>query len=372
MEFSVAKDVFLKGLSRVQSIIEKKTTLPILTNVLIDAKTDTIEILATDLTVGIKGQYDAQVKEKGSVTVGAKKLFEIVRELPEQEVTFKTLENNWVELTCGKAMFKIVGLPADDFPILPAYDTEEFFPLPSKTLSVMIEKVQHAISMDETRHYLNGMYFTTAEEDNKKLLRMVSTDGHRLAMVDREMDKESLFDLKAGCIIPRKGIQELRKAFGDSEDDAMICMKDRSLVVKTKTLLFIIRLIDGDFPDYTQVIPKGNERILVCPRDSLLGALRRISLISSEMTRGIKFTLKPKVLEVSSSNPELGEAKEEIVVTYESDEMKIGFNARYFLDVLSVINDEDVVIELADEMSPGIIKSPSDSGYLSVIMPMRL
>ena len=373
MEFTITKETLIKGLGKTQTIIEKKTTLPILSNVLIETRGDeAIEIAATNLEVGIKGTYSAQVQERGSVTVAAKKLFEIVRELPESEIKFKALDNNWVEIACGKAIFKMVGLSSDDFPIIPSFDDETFHPLPAAMLSEMVERVQHAVSLDETRHYLNGVYFSTVESGGKQLARMVATDGHRLAMIDRELPDESEFKLEEGAIIPRKGISELRKAFAEIEDDVNICFKDRNIVAKTEDTLYLIRLIDGDFPEYSQVIPAGNDKMLNCSRDQLLGSLRRISLLSTELNKGVKFSLDKKVLELSSSNPELGEAKEELLVGYESDPMDIGFNARYFLDVLNVVGDEDVVIQLADELAPGMIKTPGDPGFTAVVMPMRL
>ena len=372
MKFSISKDVLLKGLGKTQSVIEKKATLPILSNVLIEAKGDAIEIVATDLEVGIKGRYDADVKKEGSITVGAKKLFEIVRELPEDTVKINTTDNNWVHIKCGSANFKIVGLAADDFPILPLFDSKDFQLFPADVLAEMIEKVQHAISLDETRYYLNGLYLTTDEVDGKKLVRMVATDGHRLALMDREMPEKSTLDISSGYIIPRKGINELRKALAETEGDASICFKDRNLIVSCRNLLFIIRLIDEDFPEYNQVIPEGNDRSLVCSSAQLLGTIRRVSILSTEMGKGIKFACKKDSLTISCSNPDLGEAKEEIPVEYGGEEMEIGFNARYFLEVLNIIKEEDVQILLADALSPGLIKVPSDPGFLAVIMPMRI
>ena len=372
MEFTIAKDVLIKGLAKTQAIIEKKATLPILSNVLIEASENTIEIVATDLEVGIKGRYDGTVKKTGSITIGAKKVFEIVREMPDDTVKFKTTENNWVNITSGSANFKIVGLPADDFPILPGFEKEQFYPFPSAVLAEMIEKVQHAISLDETRYYLNGVYFEKTEKEGVESVKMVATDGHRLAMIERELPEGSELHMEKGLIVPRKGINELRKALAEVQGDAKLCFKDRNLIVDCNNLLFIIRLIDEDFPEYSQVIPEGNTKAMTCSRDQLLGSLRRVSLLSMEMGRGVKFSCKTNSLLLSCSNPDLGEAKEEIVVGYEDDEMEIGFNARYFLEMLSVIKEEEVTLLLADALAPGLIKVPSDPGFTAVIMPMRL
>jgi DNA polymerase-3 subunit beta len=372
MEFSIAKEVLLKGLAKTQSIIEKKNTLPILSNVLIEAKGDGIEILATDLEVGIKGKYEADLKSEGSITVGAKKLFEIVRELPNEKIEIKATDNNWLEIACGNARFKIVGLSSEDFPILQDYEDEQFHTLPAALLSEMIEKVQHAVSLDETRYYLNGVFMQTVEKDEGRFLRMVATDGHRLALMDRELPEGCSLEFADGCIIPRKGINELRKALSEFDDEAKICFKDKNLIVRGEGIQFVIRLIDDDFPEYSQVIPSNNDKKMSCSRDQLFGSLRRVSLVSTDLSKGVKFSAGKKKLEISSSNPDLGEAHEEMVVGYDDTEMSIGFNAKYFLDILNVIKDDDVVIELADELSPGMIKVPSDPGFTAVIMPMRI
>jgi DNA polymerase III subunit beta len=372
MEFTIEKEALIKGLGKTQSIIEKKNTLQILSNVLIEARGESVEFVATDLEIGIKGKYEAKIKTPGSVTVGARKLFEIVRELSDEEVNIKTRDNNWVEISSGKAKFNIVGLAADEFPTMLSYEDKDFFGFPSEMISEMIEKVQHAISTDETRYYLNGVYFLTVEKDEKPYLRMVATDGHRLGLTDRPVPEGSGFTLEKGCIIPRKGIVELKKALSDFDGEAQLCFKDRNLIVKCDNLLFVIRLIDGEFPEYNQVIPAGNDRHITCSRDQIFGGLRRVSLLSSELNRGVKLSLSKKNLKISSSNPDVGEAEEEMAVVYEGEKMSVGFNARYFIDVLSVVRDEDVVIELADELSPAIIRTPSDPDYLAVIMPMRL
>jgi len=372
MQFSISKDILLKGLSKTQSIVERKTTLPILSNVLLDVKKETVNIIATDLEVVIKGHYESDVEKEGSVTVSAKKLFEIVREMPQGDIKIKTYENNWLEITCQNVKFKIVGLSADDFPILPNFSDDDFHPIPSMIFADMIEKVQHSISSDETRYYLNGVFFQTMEIDGKKALRLVATDGHRLAMMENELPDNCKIEMDQGCIIPRKGINEIKKALTEFDGDAEIGFKDKNMILRGENLLFVIRLIDDDFPDYTQVIPTNNEKNLSCSRDQLLGSLRRVSILSTDITRGVKFTITNKTLELSVSNPDIGEAKENMVVDYENEDMTIGFNAKYFIEILNIIKDEELVINLADELSPGLIKVPSDKGFTAVIMPMRL
>ena len=372
MQFSISKDILLKGLSKIQSIIEKKTTLPILTNVLLEAKEGNVDIIATDLEVVIKGSYEGNISKEGSITVSAKKLFEIVREMPQGEINIKTNEKNWLEITCENAQFKIVGLSADDFPILPNFSDEDFNTIPANLLAEMIDKVQHAISLDETRYYLNGVFFQTFDEEEKPSLRLVATDGHRLAMMENELPAESKIEMSGGCIIPRKGINEIKKALSDFDGDAEIGFKNKNMILRGENLLFVIRLIDDDFPDYTQVIPTKNEKTMNCLRDQLLSSLRRVSLLSSDISKGVKFTLEKNKMELSVSNPDIGEAKEQMVVGYENDDIIVGFNAKYFIEILNIIKDEDIVVKLADELSPGLIQVPSDKGFTAVIMPMRL
>ena len=372
MEFAIEREEFIRGLSRVQSIIEKRTTLPILSNVLLETKENGLQIVGTDLEVGIKGLFSAKIKDPGSITVPAKKLFEIIRELPEGEVLFKVVENDWVTINAGQAHFKLMGLVPDDFPILPDYEEETFFKLPTETLANLIEMVGHAIGSDETRPYLNGLFVHTVENGGKNFLRTVATDGHRLALSERELPEGEKIKVQPGVIIPKKGISELKKALDGDGDTILIAFTERNTIIKTGNMLFIIRLIDGDFPDYDSVVPKNNDKILTCSRDELFSALRRVSLLSEELGRGVKFELGKKSLKISCENPNLGEAHEEMAVTFDGDAFDIGFNARYFLDTLSTVKDEDVHLAFCDAFSSVLIKVPSEPGFLSVIMPMRL
>ena len=260
MEFAIEREEFIRGLSRVQSIIEKRTTLPILSNVLLETKENGLQIVGTDLEVGIKGLFTAEIKDPGSITVPAKKLFEIIRELPEGEVLFKVVENDWVTINAGQAHFKLMGLVPDDFPILPDYEEETFFKLPTETLAELIEMVGHAIGSDETRPYLNGLFIHTVENGGKNFLRTVATDGHRLALSERELPEGEKIKVQPGVIIPKKGISELKKALDGDGDNILIAFTERNTIIKTDNTLFIIRLIDGgglSAPDYRIYDTKG-------------------------------------------------------------------------------------------------------------------
>ncbi|MCB9476919.1 MAG: DNA polymerase III subunit beta [Deltaproteobacteria bacterium] len=372
MELVIAKDEFVAGLSRVQSVIERRTTLPILSNVLLDAQKGGLMIVGTDLEVGLKGLYEAQVKKTGSITVASKKLFEIVRELPPGEVRLKLEDGDRVNIQAGKADFHILGLATDEYPILPDYKDEEFAKFPAADLSEMLEKVSGSIGQDETRVYLNGVYLETSDNGGKPVLRAVATDGHRLSLCERPLPDGSKLKVSPGVIVPKKGVGELRKALDGLDGDIEIAFPERNLVVRAGGVLYIIRLIDGQFPEYGAVIPAGNNRVLTASRDELVSVLRRVALLSEELGRGVKFSLDKKILELSCENPNLGKASEEMAVTYDGEAFEIGFNARYFQDALGVVRDEDVNLAFNDAFSPVLIKSPSDPGFKAVIMPMRL
>jgi len=372
MEFAIAKETFLKALQRVQGIIENRKTMPILSNVLIDAKPEKIELIATDLEVGMKGSYPADVTKTGRITVSAKKLYEIIKELPEEEIRFSTRENDWVDLRCGKAHFNLVGLSPDEFPSIPAADESSFLKLNSSLIREMIEMTAFAICHDETKYNLNGIFIKALEENGKNLLRMVATDGHRLAMAEKEIPDVAAADLKNGIIFPKKGIFELKKLTDDNDSEIMISFFDNSSVVKKDDTVVVMRLVDGYFPDYTRVLPADNDKVTTIRREDFIHSLRRMAILSSEKFKGIMMELKNGIMEISASNPDLGDARETLEVTYTGPDLAIRFNARYLIDSLSVMSQEFVDIELKDELSPAVLKPHQAEGFLTVIMPMRV
>ncbi len=372
MQFTIAKDEFLRGLSRIQSVIEKKTTLPILSNVLLEASGATVTLVATDLEVGIRSLCEAEVETEGTITVQAKKLFELCRELEGETISLHVMPNDWVEISGGAFSSKLVGLAADDYPVLPSTESASEFTINGALLAEMIDKTQFAISTNETRYYLNGVFLVTAGKAKERTLRMVATDGHRLSMCEKPLPEGMNVKIEPGIIVPRKGVVEMRRLLDEGDGDIVVGVKERNVVLRRSGVELIIRLVDGDYPDYDQVIPKANNRIATCQRETLLHALRRVSIMATELNKGVKFALKRKGFEISSKNPNLGEAKETLPANYDGADLEIGFNARYVLDVLGVLGDEDIVLQFADPLSPCIIKSPSDQGYLAVVMPMRL
>lgn len=368
MEFKAKRGDLLATLYWTQSIVERRNTMPILANVLIEAQKGEVRVTATDLEVGVRGAIDSTVGKEGSVTINAKKLYEIVREVPDEQVQVKRLENDWVEIRSGKSMFKIVGMDAREFPQFPKFSAKTLPSVPAAIMRGMIERTIFAVSTDETRYSLNGVFIEQGE-GNK--VRMVSTDGHRLAFEEREIGG---LGISKGVILPRKGLAELKKLLEDG-DEGIVSLgfqENMALVSKDKVELFM-RLIDGDFPDYTKVIPHGNPNIAKVEHNELLQALRRVSILSNERYKGIKMEFAQDRVALSASNPDLGEAVEEIEAEYSGKTIPIGFNARYLLDVLAVLgSDGDIDIELKDELSPSVIKKNENAGYLYVLMPMRL
>jgi DNA polymerase-3 subunit beta len=371
MEFQISVDEFSKALYRAQGIVEKKSTMPILSSVLIEAKKTPeggrVSVSAYDLEVGVSGDHPAEVLKEGSVALQAKALYEIVRNLPENVVVLKKGANNRVELSSGTAEFKIVGQSAEEFPALPKVDNTTFVPIEVTTLLDMIEKTSFAISMDETRYNLNGVYFDPGQSTTK----MVATDGHRLSLVERPISGK--YGIKKGVIIPRKGLMELRRLLlEDTAAPGELGFTENSGVFRRQGLVMVMRLIDGQFPDYGQVIPTESERQIVLPRARLLETLRRVALIASERSSAIKLEVTSNQLRVSSQNPDLGEAKEDLVIEYGGSPIKIGFNAKYIQEVLMVLEAEQIQLELSDELSPGVVRPVGDKTFVSVIMPMRI
>lgn len=367
MEFRISRDIFVKALQKVQGIVEKRNTMPILSNVLIEALEDRIEITATDLEVGMKSSYPTEVISAGKITVSAKKLYEIIKELPDATVSFSTKDNDWLHIRCGKAQFNIVGLSPDEFPYFPRVDDNNLIKVEAGMIGEMIEKISYAICHDETKYNLNGVFVhgTTS-------LKMVATDGHRLAIIERPVSGTLPEALSKGVIFPRKGIFELKKLVEEEKEEILLGFMDNNAVIRKGNTTIVMRLVDGEFPDYNRVVPVGNDKDIRFHREPMLHSLRRMAILSSDKYKGIKLETKGGVLEISSSNPELGEASEEVEVSMEDISLSVRFNARYLIDVLSVCTDEEMLLKLRDELSPALVSPVNGSDFLAVIMPMRL
>lgn len=372
MNFRIDRDTFLKALQKVQGIVEKRTSMPILSNILIEAAGDSIEIIATDLEVGLKGNYPANVDTDGRITVGAKKIYEIVKELPNQEINFSSKENDWVEITCGKVRFNIVGLPSDEFPSVTSFKNESLLEVEAALLRKMIEKTSYAICNDETKYNLNGIFTRVEQTENGQVLKMVATDGHRLSISSGEFAGSANPELLKGVILPKKGIYEIKKITDEGDGLLQIGFFDNSAVIRKGDTTLVMRLVDGEFPDYTRVIPAANDQIVKVSREELIHAVRRMAILSSEKFKGIMLEIEGNGVKISSSNPELGDAMEELDVIYEGNPFSVRFNARYLLDVLMVCESDTVLMKFKNELSPSIVTPDSDDDLLAVIMPMRL
>lgn len=372
MNFKIDKETFLKALQKVQGIVEKRTSMPILSNILIEARGEDIEIIATDLEVGLKGNYPAKIEKEGRITVGAKKLYEIVKELPNQEISFLSKENDWVEITCGKVCFNIVGLPSDEFPAIPSIKDEQLLELEASLLRKMIEKTSYAICNDETKYNLNGIFTRVEQTDKGQVLKMVATDGHRLSISSGDFSGRANPELLKGVILPKKGIYEIKKITDEGDGLLQFGFVDSSAVIKKGDTTLVMRLVDGEFPDYTRVIPAANDQIVSATRESLIHAVRRMAILSSEKFKGIMLEIDGNIVKISSSNPELGDAMEELDVQYDGLPFSVRFNARYLLDVLMACETEKILMKFKNELSPSIVTPDSEDDLLAVIMPMRL
>lgn len=369
MEVKIKKEDLQKVLFLTQNVVtEKKTTMPILANVLLETKNKGLGINATDLEVGVSIDCPAEVIRPGRITVFASGLYDIIKELPNELVHISLLANNWLSINCGKAQFKIVGMAADEYPFIPVEKRGEVYVEDKTLLLDMVKKVYFAMSIDETRHNLNGIFMQSISGKNG--LRMVATDGHRLSVSERE--SKSNWKADDGFIVPRKGVLELKKLLDTYEGDFSLRLDEKNIQVEKENVQLVIRLIEGKFPPYEQVVPKGNKKFATVKKISFMNALRRVALMASEKTKGVKLAFSPGHLEISTSSPDYGYANEDLEISYKGETFSIGFNARYFMDVSEVVEDESLVLELKDDVSPCLIRSEFDRGFMSVIMPMRL
>jgi len=374
MKLSIAKNELLKGLTRIQSIVEKRNTMPILANALLEATKQrddgALSIAATDLEVGIRGTHPASIDTPGSITVSAKKLYEIIRELPDEPVHLSVSANSYLGIRCARAEFSLAGSAAEEYPTLPSFSPDHMTRVQALLLGEMIEKTMYAASADETRYNLNGVYLELQPNTDK--LRMVATDGHRLAYVDRNLGGE-IGGLTSGVIIPRKGLAELKRLVDEADvEEIEIGFDGNNGIARKGDVTLFMRLIEGEFPKYQQVVPKDIAHQLTIETEAFSQALRRVALLSAERSRAVKIELSDGQLSLSSNNPDLGEAREELDVDYAGDDLTIAFNARYLLDALSALHAKEVRLGFHDPLSPTRVVPTDDPDALAVVMPMRV
>lgn len=378
MKICIERRELLKGLQRVQGVVEKRNTMPILSNILMEAdKNNVITLFATDLEIAIHATYPAEVIRQGKTTFSARKIYEIVKELPDgPPVTFRQEENLWVQIESGKSKFKVAALSAEDFPVAPTVKEEVSLRVPAKILSELFRKTIFSVGENDSRYILNGLLIYIQGQLGKQVLRFVGTDGHRLAAIERE-EVERLFPKESEekdfqVVVPKKAIFEMKKLIDEGEEDIVLSLAKNQILFRKGDLTLYSRLMEGNYPNYTQVIPKGNDKSVLVKKWDLERAIRRVAILSKEKTHAVHFMFEGEKLLLTTQASELGEAEDEISIVYKGEKIGTGFNARYVLDILAVIENEDILIELKDPLSPTLFKDPGDKKYLCVIMPMRV
>jgi len=372
MEFRIKRNLFLNGIQKTLGIVEKKTTMPILNNILIRTEEGRIKIVATDKELGLISRYEADIVKPGDITLSAKKLYEMIRELQGEDIHVVTSENHQVTMTAQKVLYKIHGLPSDEFPNVLESDDIPFYKIQGQVLRDLIRKSSFAVSTDEMRVNLNGVFFETEVSVNGPRLKMSATDGHRLAMAYSQPGEHGGLILEKGIIIPRKGLLEIRKLVEDETEDVLIGTDHGMFFVKTKDTTLKVSLIDGEYPDYRRVIPLDKGTMLRFNKQVVLHALKRMNVMSSDRYNGVIMTLSDNRLILNSTNPDVGEANDEIEVSYEGEELRVGYNVNYLIDAIDVLDDEDVLFEMRAGMKPGMVRAVGDDHYACVVMPLKV
>jgi DNA polymerase-3 subunit beta len=372
MEFNVKRDVFLGGVQRTLGIVDKRTSMPVLNNVLIRAEADRIRIVATDREIGLIADYEAQVTKEGEITLPARKLFEMLREIQGELVHFRKEDNNWVTIACGKVHFRIPGIPAEEFPKI--LDDEEvgFIRVDGAMISDMIKKTYFAMSLDESRVNLNGVFVKGEKDQEAVILRMVATDGHRLAIANADPKVEQIGGFDKGLIIPRKGITEIRRLVEDKDGPVELGVKKGMCVLKKDGVILKVSLIDAEYPDYKRVVPKDKGTLVELDRNQVLHALRRMSVMASERYSGVRIRFLTNKMILNSINPDVGEASDEVEIQYEEGEIEVGFNVRYLLEAIEAVDEEKFTLEIRSGLRPAIVKPAKDTGYMCIVMPLKI
>jgi DNA polymerase-3 subunit beta len=367
MKLTIDRMSLLRPLGHVQSVVERRNTIPILANVVLRAEDGQLSLTATDMDMDIATEVGCAVATSGTTTMSAHMLYDIARKLPDGAEVELTVADGHANISAGRSSFRLPTLPVEDFPAISSSDLPVHFTLTAADLRDLIDATRFAISTEETRYYLNGIYLHKAEDGN---LCAVATDGHRLALTRQALPSGA--SQMPSVILPRKAVGELRKLLDDYDGDVSVGLSETRAEFGFGAVRLTSKLIDGTFPDYTRVIPAGNDRIMQVDAASFSAAVDRVSTISSEKSRSVKMGLKPGVLTLSASNTDASSATEELEVTYDGPEMDIGFNARYLLDIAGQVNNDIVEFALADQGSPSLVRAPGDDASLFVLMPMRV
>lgn len=362
MKIKILKQAFLKNIQHVQNIISSKNNLPILSNILIEAEKGRVVLTSTDLDIGISSVLETDVEEEGAITIPAKKFNDIIKELPDEDISISTMKNNAMVIKCSKCFFKIIGLPKEEFPKLPEFKDEPSVVIKQSVLKNMISMTHFSMSHDETRYILNGSLFLF----KGKQLTIVTTDGKRLSLVKKDIEKEGL---NKAIIVPSKTIYELNRILGD-EGDVKIIFSENQVKFNLKNITIISRLIEGDFPSYEQVVPKEPPEKIIIQRSQLLDGIRRAALLTTQDSQSVKFEILKNKLVVSKSSPNIGEAREEMDTTYKGYEITVGFNPNYIMDALKVMPQDEIALEVFGPDKPAVMRI--EDWFLYLALPMQL
>ena len=372
--FTISRDELLLAIGAQQNITSKKGTLAILSNVMIEVEQERIVITGTDLEIGLKQIVPAEVFEQGVLTLPAKKIFEIARESSSQDITFQEQEKNWVDITAGPSLYKLAGMVSDEYPQFPEYDEESMIEVDSSVLNDLIDKTIFSIAQDKENMYsLTSALLQKEEAGDKRFLKIVSSDGHRLTIMGKEVDK-SIDEIKFNpvTLIPRRGVQEIRK-FCEDKDTFRFGIEKKQAVLKTDDSLLIIRLMQGEFPDFQGILKViSRDNVVEIDRLRFLESLKRINLFTEDLFKAIKIEIDKNHMLLTSQNADFGSARDEFDVVYSGEPLSLGFNCRYFIDALQIMEGDTIKAYISSDESPCLIVSDDDEGFLSIVMPMKL
>lgn len=374
MQFNIKRSLLLEGIQKTLGIVERKTTTPILNNILIKTEGDRIKIAATDREIGLVSYYDAEIIYDGVITLSARKTFEMIREIQGEFISFKKGENNWVNITCGKIVYNIPGISADDFPEADVLGDEEitFFKVKSNMIGEMIEKTSFAMSKEEMRSHLNGAFLETEKKDKGYWMRMVATDGHRLSLVNFHEEDGEFVDMSGGIIIPRKGISEVKKLVDNGSEHIEVGVKKGKCVFKKDDTILRISLVDSEYPEYKKVMPTDKGITVQLDREQFLHSLKRMSVISSEKYNGVKIKIMDDTMLFNSTNPDVGEANEEIDISYKGENIEMVYNVSYLIDAVQVISGDSILFDIRPGLRPGVISEAGNDRYICIVMPLKM
>jgi DNA polymerase-3 subunit beta len=371
MEIIIERDELYRAISKVQSIVEKRSNMPILSMVLLSTTESAVQLSATDLEISFQQKIAAEVVNQGSITISGRKLFEILKESKNPKIRIRERENNWVFLTDEQVKYNLACLPSEEFPVFVEPEGVELVEIEGFILREMINKTIYSVTLEEAGFKLSGVFTEQVMQEGKVCLRMVSTDGHRLSLIEKEIKGVEKIKINGGIMIPKKGMMELNK-LASEEGSVYLGFKQNNCVARKGDSLIVIRLLESKFPDYNAVIPKKAKWMAKLNRQALLDGMKKMVILTSETYRGVKISMEKNSMELVSINPDVGDAQEKLEAEYKGDRLEAGFNARFFIDALQAMESEFVELGFIDNSSPCLIKGKEDEGFLGLIMPMRL